>query len=56
MVAHRSSIEAGFDAPKILIESVGMVTEAPTISPDRKTLYFHTHEAGKYRLFKISKK
>lgn len=37
------------------IKEISGFVEAPTISPDNKTLYYHKKESGKYVLYMISK-
>lgn len=54
MVARRSSLNETFCLP----EKVGTINgyvEAPTLSGDEKTLYYHKLSDGKFRIFKVTR-
>lgn len=54
-VATRNSIDEPFNQP-YKIESITGFVEAPAISPDDKTIYYHKKENGKFGLYMIQKK
>ena len=52
LVAKRSRVSDPFSEPEILGSIHGFV-EAPTLTGDGKTLYFHKREGSKFVLFKV---
>lgn len=54
--ARRAAPDEPFGLPEVLIESRGIIVEAPTITPDGQTLYFHAEKNGKFQLFKMERK
>ena len=54
--ARRATLDEPFGLPEVLIGSQGNIVEAPTITPDGQTLYFHAKKNGKFRLFKMDRK
>ena len=57
MVSRRASKDAPFGAPSRLTSvSDELLVEAPTLSPDAKTLYFHRKDRdGRHRLYSVSR-
>lgn len=51
----RKNISESFGQPVKISNLTGFV-EAPTISPDKKSIYFHRKEGGKHSLYLIRKK
>lgn len=50
--ATRASRSTAFEAPKRIGAITGFV-EAPTLSPDEKSLYYHKKEAGKFVIYRV---
>lgn len=53
-VAKRNSISEPFNAPE-RIEALKDAAEAPSISHDKKTLYYHASDDGVYAIYKVSR-
>ena len=54
LVAKRSSLAKPFGKPELIAVLSGFV-EAPSISHDRKTLYYHYRDDGVYTIYKVSR-
>ena len=54
-MAHRSNATEPFGSPLKLVAIEGFV-EAPTLSPDEKSLYYHRRESGKFVLYRVTRK
>jgi hypothetical protein len=55
LVATRQSPNQPFGEPRRIKAITGFV-EGSTVTPDRKTLYYHKKEAGTFRLYQVTKK
>jgi len=55
MVASRPNADAIFDLPAEIATITGQQTEAPSITSDGKTLYFHKNVNGVFRIFKVER-
>jgi len=53
-VSRRTDSNEEFGAP-VKIQSITGFVEAPTISPDQKTLYYHKKENNIFRLYMVRK-
>jgi hypothetical protein len=53
-VSTRNSVDEKFGLPYRIKEITGF-SEAPTISPDQKKIYYHKNESGKFVLYMIRK-
>jgi hypothetical protein len=53
--ATRADPDAPFSAPA-RIDGLGDFVEAPTVSPDGRTLYYHARIAGRFRLFCVTRR
>lgn len=51
LVATRSTTNAAFGTPSILVSAPGLVPEAPTVSADKSKMYFHKKVGGTYKIF-----
>lgn len=54
-MAQRSNATEPFGSPLKLVAIEGFV-EAPTLSPDEKSLYYHRRESGKFVLYRVTRK
>lgn len=54
LMSKRSSLSEPFGKPERIASLSGFV-EAPSISYDRKTLYFHARDNGMYTIYKVSR-
>jgi Tol biopolymer transport system component len=54
-VATRSSTSAPFGQPRKIAAITGFV-EAPTLSPDGRSLYFHKMDSGRFRLYLVTRR
>ncbi len=53
-LASRSNLNEPFGKPELL-DITGTVPEAPSITLDGKTLYYHKREGGVYKIFKMTR-
>jgi hypothetical protein len=53
--AKRNNVDEPFGPPKAISSITGFV-EAPSISNDRNTLYYHKKEEGTHNIYKVSRK
>jgi hypothetical protein len=51
LVATRSSTNAAFGTPAILVNAPGLTPEAPTLTADKSKMYFHKKLNGTYRIY-----
>ena len=51
-MAKRESINSAFETPKVILKSDNII-EAPSISSDGKSLYYHKKIRGKFEIFKL---
>lgn len=56
MVATRPSRDVPFDDPRVLVELTTGEVEAPTVSTDLSELFFHKKLAGKWAIFRATRK
>jgi len=54
-VATRSSASAAFGKPKKIVAITGFA-EAPTLSRDEKSLYFHKMDNGRLRIYRVTRR
>ena len=55
LVARRSVATDPFGEPRVIGAIAPGIVEAPTLTPDGKTLYYHRLENGTYTIFKVSR-
>jgi Tol biopolymer transport system component len=53
-VATRSNASSPFNRPKKIATITGFV-EAPTLSPDEKSLYFHKRDNGRFVIYRVTR-
>lgn len=52
LMASRQSLKEPFGEPRWIRAITGLV-EGPTVTPDKKILYYHKQEAGTFRLYRV---
>jgi hypothetical protein len=53
-IATRASTSAPFDSPK-RVQAITGFAEAPTLSPDEKSLYYHKNENNQFVIYRVTR-